>query len=1224
MHAGDIVPIRQRHGELVIGAGHDPRLLDPDIAAHFDGEAKCSERPYTRIVNSAHGAAIEIDLGKRPHLYLPDRPGSVAQQIEAGLVARDDEAVSLDRFDRGGRDDRAVMVRTLIVGNDRQPRTDRDDVAIEGVGVLTGLGRDGCGEQAGGRTFRSAAEGDVQLDAGERASDGLAEQRPLGGGLCGLRLDQRPGGDVAAPISRLDRGHGLRLGKAVDRRQRPPSVERPHHGQRIVHLAPGIAHRFLIGKGGAALLGSTERQLALQPPTRKYRDRQRRTDAGGTRIPTEIGQVQHVDAEEAGEVEAGNVRSASGEIAGDAGRGGGQRRHGGPIGRVERWHIRVAADQHRQGAGAARDIGVERQQRILSRPPLPIRRADVDAGGEAPRLECGGDREHPVAQRLLAERKPALLHQPAPLPIGLRDRRLDRQPRATGGGVRLRGPGGRGLHLAPGFAPQVDRPAGAGIGLVEVERIALGNRSVGGIRRLAQQRRQDAGQPGGADAVATIIELCANLRQAVGMLGVAGDPRPDQPLLGDAQVEIGGARLILQPVEQRVAEATPPGRIGLGRCCDGPLPPRGQPLSSSSATKPAPTVRRSIMRGFLGSILAAEEQKVEGGQRDQGQDGRADQSADHHDRHRPPEDVEAQGDEGEHGGQGGQHHGARAADRCLDHRGTHRHPLGPVHLHLIDQDDGVAHDHPGQRDQPQQRDEAERRARQQQRRHRADDPQRRGGQHQQGSRQALQLDHQQHEHDPDRDRKQAIDRAVGVGRQFAVATLRDVISGRQRSADGGDARSGGVDDLGGLDVADHVGLYRDGLRGIARPDDRLFGGRRQCRDLAQRHHAVRCRYGHVDQTAQVVPILGPTAHHDADPLRPTQHRAARRARQGGGKIARHLRPVHPQRRRTRRIDPEARDRCGDAPVDLNRRGRWDGAQHRRDTLSDRAQAGGIGPGHPVLDRRSQARPQRQATHMQAGARDARHPLQLLDQRIARRQIAGHQHHRRIRRIGQGRTIGKVEARRPATDEAVHGADARVTAQQGLQPPGRRCGRVDRAARPHREVDHHLGPVGIGKELLPHACRAEQADRQQRDRDAGDQPTPVQRPLDRGAQSPVESGRPGGMAMPPRHVRQQLDAQERGEDHGDDPADQQRRSRHPKDAARIFTGRRLSETDRQEPHDRNQRAGQHRKGGVRPGIGCGLMPIDALLHLDHHRFDADDRVVDQEAEREDQRAERNPL
>ena len=37
-----------------------------------------------------------------------------------------------------------------------------------------------------------------------------------------------------------------------------------------------------------------------------------------------------------------------------------------------------------------------------------------------------------------------------------------------------------------------------------------------------------------------------------------------------------------------------------------------------------------------------------------------------------------------------------------------------------------------------------------------------------------------------------------------------------------------------------------------------------------------------------------------------------------------------------------------------------------------------------------------------------------------------------------------------------------------------------------------------------------------------------------------------------------------------------------------------------------------------------MPIDALLHLDHHRFDADDRIVDQEAEREDQRAERNPL
>ena len=46
--------------------------------------------------------------------------------------------------------------------------------------------------------------------------------------------------------------------------------------------------------------------------------------------------------------------------------------------------------------------------------------------------------------------------------------------------------------------------------------------------------------------------------------------------------------------------------------------------------------------------------------------------------------------------------------------------------------------------------------------------------------------------------------------------------------------------------------------------------------------------------------------------------------------------------------------------------------------------------------------------------------------------------------------------------------------------------------------------------------------------------------------------------------------------------------------------------------------------VAPGIGGGLDAVQALLHLHHHHLDGDDGVVDQQAEREDQRAERDPV
>ncbi len=105
-----------------------------------------------------------------------------------------------------------------------------------------------------------------------------------------------------------------------------------------------------------------------------------------------------------------------------------------------------------------------------------------------------------------------------------------------------------------------------------------------------------------------------------------------------------------------------------------------------------------------------------------------------------------------------------------------------------------------------------------------------------------------------------------------------------------------------------------------------------------------------------------------------------------------------------------------------------------------------------------------------------------------------------------------------------------------------------------------------------------------------------------------------------HLEQQR-AQVRHEVHRDDPRQHQRDHRHREDREGVFARHRLRQADRQEAGRRDERAREHRLGRhvVRIGGSAGL--VVALLHLPHHHLDRDDRVVHQEAERDDQRPQR---
>ena len=69
---------------------------------------------------------------------------------------------------------------------------------------------------------------------------------------------------------------------------------------------------------------------------------------------------------------------------------------------------------------------------------------------------------------------------------------------------------------------------------------------------------------------------------------------------------------------------------------------------------------------------------------------------------------------------------------------------------------------------------------------------------------------------------------------------------------------------------------------------------------------------------------------------------------------------------------------------------------------------------------------------------------------------------------------------------------------------------------------------------------------------------------------------------------------------------------------------LREADRHEGGDGDQRAGQPRHRGRGVGIGGRFNAVPAFFHLHDHHLDRDNAVVHQQAERDDQRAERDAL
>ncbi|KFB70740.1 MAG: hypothetical protein AW09_004149 [Candidatus Accumulibacter phosphatis] len=315
-----------------------------------------------------------------------------------------------------------------------------------------------------------------------------------------------------------------------------------------------------------------------------------------------------------------------------------------------------------------------------------------------------------------------------------------------------------------------------------------------------------------------------------------------------------------------------------------------------------------------------------------------------------------------------------------------------------------------------------------------------------------------------------------------------------------------------------------------------------------------------------------------------------------------------------------------------------GAHHAGHCRGELLQLTEVFAGNPKDDRKTHRRTVFEAQHARAQAAPfaagiGKAFFEASLEILARREVVGGDDQLREIVVEQLLVEWQVEARaaiseitREVLDRALHlrlGKDR-------FDLPARRFGCFQGSAVRQPQVDQQLGTTRCWKELFLHTqSQSCQCCRESDQRGGDHQPAMPQRPFDGRAHTTIERRLVRLFLVLLRLVVQffgvqQQVAQVGGEQHRHNPGNQQRDAHHREDRKGVFTGTGPGETNRHEADGGNQGAGEHRKSGRGIGEGGRAEAIPALFHFHDHHFDGNDRVVDQQAKRDDQRAERNPL
>ena len=436
--------------------------------------------------------------------------------------------------------------------------------------------------------------------------------------------------------------------------------------------------------------------------------------------------------------------------------------------------------------------------------------------------------------------------------------------------------------------------------------------------------------------------------------------------------------------------------------------------------------------------------------------------------------------------------------------------------------------------------------------------------------------------------------------------------------------------LGRLKRLVEIGLNGDGRSAVAPPKDRVLGPDFHMADLAQRHElAVAAVEAEIGEPGGIEAVRSPASRnhvHGADILAHLSDRnAAKQELELLGSIAR----IEPDQPQSILVEDEVNRRHPLAPVEVDLAGMRVGAHHRRDLGCDGAQHRGIGPHHPEIDEIAREWPKEELGHPEARLRSEALGDSLAKPELesaARCGVGSEDDQLGEGRVGQLRIVGEEEARRPLADVGRDDFRLGLSPHPGLDLGGRCCGRFDARAFGHLDLDQHFGPVGAREELLLDQPHANAGDEERADHEPGDQELAVDRPGDE-ASKPLIARRRVDCGAPARDgldIGQELDAEIRREHDCHEPRGEQSEADDPEDVAGIFAGGRAGEADRREADHGDQGSGEHRRGGMGPGVGGRPGALEAFLHLHHHHLDRDDRVIHQKPERDDQCAKRDPV
>ena len=396
-----------------------------------------------------------------------------------------------------------------------------------------------------------------------------------------------------------------------------------------------------------------------------------------------------------------------------------------------------------------------------------------------------------------------------------------------------------------------------------------------------------------------------------------------------------------------------------------------------------------------------------------------------------------------------EHHGTRPPHGRIDDRAVAAMPGADVAVDLIDQDDGIAHDHAGKRDQPEQCHEAERPAGDEQRPGRADQPKRSGCKYQRQPRETLQLNHQERQRHDGHHRKHGDQRTVGLDTFLDRSTSLDAIAVGQGVLDVLELRLHLLADVGGLHAVDDVAACGQHDVAVAAPQDRLLVFIVEARDLRQRHgDAIAADDGERRQTVELQPFGRDRARHHVDVLD-----AFAVLRSGVARQQRLQRLGNVLRRQSERAGAVLVDLEPDrlhllAPVEV----RVDDLGVLRHYLAhlfgDGPHLHRIRPDDAELDRETHGRAKHEAIDTHAGLRqDAVRDRTLqpgLDA-LARREVLGDDDDLRKIRIRQHRIESEPEARRSLPHIAGIGHDIGIADEQMLGPLRGRVGHADGGA-----------------------------------------------------------------------------------------------------------------------------------------------------------------------------------